>query len=124
MSRRNNPEEQLQRAIVEWLRWMKPDVVWFFVNNGAHLSKSQAGKAKAMGVLPGVADLAFVLRGGQAAFIELKAPGKYLTQVQKVFALNASNHGAWCAVARSIEDVERHLKNWHVTFGQARGRAA
>jgi len=71
-----NSEEQHQRAIVEWLRWTKPNCVWFFVNNGARLSKAQAGIAKAMGVLPGVADLVFVLPGGRVGFIELKAPGR------------------------------------------------
>ena len=122
MPRRDNPEEQLQRAVVEWLRWTKPDVVWFFVNNGARLSKAQAGKAIGLGVLPGVADLAFVLPGGQAAFIELKVKGTYLSAVQRDFSTKVQALGAWYALARSIEDVEGTLKAWGVTF--AHGRAA
>ena len=124
MSRRNNPEEQLQRTIVEWLRWTKPDCVWFFVNNGARLSKAQAGIAKAMGVLPGVADLVFVLPGGRVGFIEVKAPGKHLSIAQKAFAASVEKLGAQYDQAWSIGDVQDIFKTWGVTFGQARGRAA
>ena len=123
MSRKSpGPEEQLQRTVVEWLRWQKPDCVWFFVNNGARLSKAQAGKAIGMGVLPGVADLAFTLPGGQSAFIELKAEGAYLSAVQRDFSVKVQALGAWYALARSIEDVQGTLKAWGVTF--AHGRAA
>ena len=124
MSRRNNPEEQLQRTIVEWLRWTKPNCVWFFVNNGARLSKAQAGIAKAMGVLPGVADLVFVLSGGRVGFIELKAPKGLLTDKQIQFGLDVVALGAFYQTARSIEEVQGTLRTWGVTFGQARGRAA
>ena len=122
MPRRDNPEEQLQRAVIEWLGWVKPDCVYFFVNNGARLSKAQAGKAIGMGVLPGVADLAFTLPGGQSAYIELKAPGNYLTPVQRDFSVKVQALGAWYVLARSIEDVEGTLKGWGVTF--AHGGAA
>lgn len=124
MPRRNNPEEQLQRAVVEYLRWTKPNCVWFFVNNGARLSKAQAGKAIGLGVLPGVADLVFVLPGGRVGFIELKAPGKYLTKVQITFRDNVLGLGGFYLVACSIEDVECFLKGWGVTFAHAPGRAA
>ena len=122
MPRRDNPEEQLQRTVVAWLRWQKPDCVWYFVNNGARLSKAQAGKAIGMGVLPGVGDLVFVLLGGRVGFIELKAEAAYLSAVQRDFSTKVQALGAWYALARSIEDVEGTLKAWGVTF--AHGRAA
>ena len=124
MPRRDNPEEQLQRAVVEWLGWVKPACVYFFVNNGARLSKAQAGKAIGLGALPGVADLAFTLPGGQSAYIELKAEGAYLSPVQRDFSTKVQALGAWYALARSIEDVEGTLKGWGVTFAHGRGRAA
>ena len=126
MPRRDNPEEQLQRAVVEYLRRTRPDCVWFFVNNGARLSKAQAGKAIGTGVLPGVADLVFVLPGGRVGFIELKAPkGRAtLTHTQIDFGLNVTELGAFYDTGRSIEDVRRTLKTWGVTFAHARGRAA
>lgn len=124
MPRRNNPEEQLQRAVVEYLRWTKPNCVWFFVNNGARLSKAQAGKAIGLGVLPGVADLVFVLPGGHVGFIELKTPGNYLTPKQKAFRDDVLRLGARYAYAYSHEEVVTILRTWGVTFAHTRGRAA
>lgn len=125
MPRRNRPEEQLQCAVVEWLGWVKPDAIFFHPYNGAFMSKATAGKGKAMGVLPGVADLVFVLKGGRVGFIELKAPKGLLSDSQIRFGLSVAALGADFGTARSIEDVQRLLKSWGVTFhAQARGRAA
>lgn len=124
MPRRNNPEELLQRSVVEYLRWTKPNCVWFFVNNGARMSKAQAGIGKALGVLPGVADLVFVLDGGQAAFIELKAKGKGLSSSQKLFRADVEYFGTHYAIARSLVEVKETLDAWGVTFAHTRGRAA
>lgn len=130
MPRRNQPEEQLQRTVVEYLRWTKPNCVWFFVNNGARLSKAQAGIAKAMGVLAGVGDLVFIFKDDEeytrawVGFIELKADDNDLSAVQEDFAEAIMECGALYEVCRSIEDVERTLKSWHVTFAHDRGRAA
>ena len=90
------------------------------------MSKATAGKGKALGVLPGVADLVFVLKGGRVGFIELKAPkGRAtLTHTQIDFGLNVTELGAFYDTARSIENVQRTLKSWGVTFAHARGRAA
>jgi hypothetical protein len=124
MPRRNNPEYELHKAVVEWLGWVKPDCVFFHPYNGAYMSKATAGKGKALGVLPGVADLVFVLPGGKVRFIELKAPKGVLSDNQKAFRDNVRDLGCRYAVARSIEDVSGRLEAWGVTFGQARGRAA
>ena len=129
MTRRKQPgpEELLHRSVVKYLRWTKPNCVWWHTYNGAYMSKATAGKGKALGVLPGVADLVFVLDGGKVGFIELKAPGKsgkYLSAVQISFAHGVDDLGAPYYVARSIDDVKAALKKWHVTFAHDRGRAA
>ena len=121
---RNQTEYELHKNVVEWLRWQKPDCVWFHVYNGAYMSKATAGKGKALGVLPGVADLVFVLKGGGVGFIELKAPKGLLTDKQIEFGLKIVSLGAGFATARSIEDVQKSLKSWGVTFTGIRGRAA
>ena len=124
MSRRNQPEYELHKAVVEWLGWVKPNCIFFHPYNGAYMSKATAGKGKALGVLSGVADLVFVLPGGRVGFIELKGPRKYLSANQKVFRADVRRLDAMYFVAWTIEDVERTLKSWGVTFSQARGRAA
>ena len=127
---RNQAEYELHKNVVEWLLWQKPDCVWFHPYNGAYMSKATAGKGKALGVLPGVADLVFVLLGdayygwAKVAFIELKAPGQSVSAVQKTFAADVDRLGAPYAVAHTIEEVQGILKAWGVTFAHARGRAA
>ena len=123
---RNQAEYELHTAVIEWLAWVKPDCLYFHPYNGAYMSKATAGKGKALGVLPGVADLVFVLPGGRVGFIELKAPkGRAtLTHTQIDFGLNVTELGAFYDTGRSIEDVRRTLKTWGVTFAHARGQAA
>ena len=67
MPRRNSPEYELHKAVIEWLGWAKPDCVYFHPYNGAYMSKATAGKGKALGVLPGVADLVFGYRSCAAS---------------------------------------------------------
>ena len=120
------PEELLHRSVIEWLGWVKPNCLYFHPYNGAYMSKATAGKGKALGVLPGVADLVFVLPGGRVRFIELKAPKGVLNDSQKAFRDNVRDLGCRYTVARSIEDVSQILEAWGVTFAHAhaRGRAA
>jgi len=126
---RQSPEYELHKAVVEWLRWTKPDCVWFHPYNGAYMSKATAGKGKALGVLAGVADLVFVYPGelgcgARIGFIELKAPKGALTAGQQGFAKDVEALGARYYVARSIEDVQAALNKWGVTFAHEKGRAA
>lgn len=124
MPRRNNPEYELHKAVIEWLGWVKPDCIFFHPYNGAFMSKATAGRGKALSVLAGVADLVFVLPGGRVGFIELKAPGKHLQPKQNDFRDAVTRLGAWYAVAHSQEAFRGILKTWGVTFAHTRGRAA
>ncbi len=110
-----NREEALQRAVVQLLTLCLPDnIVWFHVPNGEYRSKRTGAKLKAMGVRAGVADLAFVLPEGRAAFIELKAEGKYQTKVQRDFEGGVKRAGGLYQVCRSLEDVAETLSEWGV----------
>lgn len=104
MPRRNRPEEIIHRQIVEWLQWAHPDLLVFHPYNGGYRTKAEAGIGKALGVKAGTPDLVFVLPGGKCAFMEIKAPKKYLTKVQKEFAFKAANLGARFATVRSFEE--------------------
>ena len=122
---RNQAEYELHKNVVEWLRWQKPDCVWFHPYNGAYMSKATAGKGKALGVLPGVADLVFVLTLGRVGFIELKAEGGTLTDAQKEFAANVRHlDNPRYAVAYSIDEVREILTRWNVRFSHTSRRAA
>ena len=67
-----------------------------------------------MGVLPGVADLVFILPGEQAAFIELKSPTGRQSTAQKAFQTAVEARGCAYVVCRSIDDVRVTLDGWGV----------
>lgn len=62
------------------------DLLYAINPNAGHVSKRNAGKSKAMGLLPDMPDLHLpVLRGPFIGlYVELKRPGEYATREQKV----------------------------------------
>lgn len=119
--RRNQPEELLQRSVVEWLGWQYPNLLYFAVPNGGGRSKAEAGILKATGVKSGVADLAFCWKENGIArigFIELKAPETEISRKgvqsenQKIFEKECDVIGAPYAVAWSIDEVDVALNEW------------
>jgi hypothetical protein len=80
--RRRQPEGQLQRSLVDRLRWCARSDVWFcHIPNGGARSPVAGAIFKSFGVVPGAPDL-LIVRAGQALFMELKAPGRKLSPAQ------------------------------------------
>jgi hypothetical protein len=96
MTRRRRPEQELQRSLIEQLRWRaRPDVWWCAIPNGGAIFK-------ALGVQPGAPDL-LVVRQGLASFIELKAVGGRLSASQ--IECHRALRGAG-AVVETIDDID------------------
>jgi len=108
------PEDILQMQVIRFLKVAAPDLTVYHAANGGYRNPREAKKLKDMGVLPGVADLCFILPGGLAAFIELKVGKNPQTQTQKDFAVDVIAKGAAYAVCRSLEAVEETLRTWGV----------
>lgn len=108
------PEDILQMQIARFLKIAAPGLMWWHVPNGGYRNPREAKKLKDMGVLPGVADLCFLLPGGLSGFIELKVGKNPQTQSQKDFALAAIANGAAYAVCRSLAEVDATLRAWGV----------
>ena len=106
------PEEALHRSVIQYLSWVKPRALFYHCPNGELRSKATAARLKSMGTLAGVADLTFISDGGVTSFIELKAPGKYLSPAQKAFRDTVTSLGCQYAVARSVDDVADALQRW------------
>lgn len=117
------PEEALQRQVVSYLRVaLPPAVVWWHTpSQKGTRTRAEMGVLKALGVRPGVPDLTFVLPGGKAAFIELKAPKGKPTDNQTTFAEAVTQAGADYALCRSLEEVSKALVTWGCNL---RARAA
>jgi hypothetical protein len=104
--RRRQPEALLHRALVEHLRWRaKPDVWFCHIPNGGARTAIEGAILKSFGVQPGAPDL-LLERGGQALFIECKAPGRKLSpsQVECHAALRRAG-----AAVETADDIDQAL---------------
>lgn len=106
-------EDILHRDVVRLLRYAaRGDVIWFHVPNGEHRNPLTGARLKSLGVRAGVADLAFVLPGGQAAFLELKRARGRMSAAQGAFADACRTAGALHAVVDTIDDAIATLRAW------------
>jgi|SRR5215475_10020537 len=100
--------------LVAMLRWaLRPDVLFWHTPNGELRDKRAAAKLKAMGVLPGVADLQFHWceidadgrRCRRALHLELKAGNRPQSSAQVGFALAVKLLGDDFEIARSVDEA-------------------
>jgi hypothetical protein len=117
----NRPEDRLHIQVAHFLRVACPDLLFYHAPNGGGRDAREAAKLKAMGVRRGVADLAFVLPDGRAAFIELKADKGRQSPHQKLFEEDCARRGVPYLICRSLAEVEGALAAWGIP---TRARAA
>jgi hypothetical protein len=103
-------EAALQRAVVQYLTLALPphEALFWHTPNGGWRSRATAGRLKAEGVMPGVADIVIVWQGRVVA-IELKTKDGSQSPAQKAWADQFTTAGGAYAVCRSVEAVERLL---------------
>lgn len=126
MTRRASPEEQIQKAMVEWLDLIAPRASWRFFhvpNGGKRPTKinakgqrySPAGAAlKAMGAKPGITDLVFLYPVGRVGVVEVKTPERRndLSTAQRKFKDFCIEAGIPWAVACSVDELRARLESW------------
>jgi hypothetical protein len=107
-------ESTFQIQLISILRWcIRPDVIWRHVPNGEHRDPRTAAKLKAMGTLPGSADLEFhwcevdqlERKHRRVLHLELKVGNRQRTDSQIAFALAMRLLGDEYEVARSIDQA-------------------
>jgi hypothetical protein len=114
MTRRAQPEAQIQRAVIQHLtRRAPPDVFTFHVPNGGWRSRVEAKILKAIGTVAGVPDIVCIFQGRVYA-LELKAGRGRLTDVQHVVHERLREAGANVAVARGIDEALAQLEAWNL----------
>lgn len=129
---RASEEEQLQRSIIDLLRVAAhPDVIWFHCPNGMARSKSEGGRLKAMGVLPGVYDLIFLVPRrfdygddipdvpnyitiAVPCFLELKRVRGIASAEQLAFGERCDRIGVEHAITADFDQALSILKAWGV----------
>ena len=109
MTRRNTPEADLQRAVVQALRFALPRtaIIHHCANEVTEAGPSGAKRQAilvGMGVHAGFADL-MVLHDGRVLFFELKAPKGRLRPDQEAFRDAVLAQGFGWAQVRSLDDA-------------------
>lgn len=104
-------EDNLQIAVADYLRYQCTHTIWWHTPNGGQRNPREGARFKRMGVMPGVPDILIFWRGGMGG-IELKAGKNKQQQSQSNFQYIWQHFGGQYAVCRSIEQVERALREW------------
>jgi hypothetical protein len=89
---------------------LRPEVVMFHCPNGELRDPQTARKLKAMGTMPGVADLTFLWPPSRMLFLELKLPSIKPTPAQLDFARRVEAAGAQYCIARSVSEALELLR--------------
>lgn len=114
---RGTPELDLQCLVAGFLRVATvPPARFWFVPNGANISKAQRGRFKDAGLTAGVADLHFMWSAtyGCSGYgvIEMKAGRNTLDPPQEQFRDDVLATGHFWGEARSLDEVVSLLTAW------------
>jgi hypothetical protein len=106
-------EAALQGFVVDLLRLAGArDLIWYHPVNEGRRAPRTGAFLKRMGMVAGVPDLAFVLPGGRAAFLELKTPTGVVSPEQLAFRARCAAAGVPYAIARTPEEAQAILADW------------
>jgi hypothetical protein len=119
MTRRQQPEAQIQRAVFEHFKIRSATGVFaFHPANGGYRRPVEAKILKGQGVVSGVPDIVAV-RSGQMYCLELKAKGGKLSDNQRAAHSLLVSAGAMVATVDNIDDALRQLESWKLLRGTA-----
>lgn len=123
MTKKQSIEEGIQRVVIEMRDLWAPQIprlgLLFHIPNGGQRNAGEAGRLKAMGVLPGMPDLCLPVRTQKfgALYIELKKPGGKLSKAQEERIPRLREAGNDVQVCDSIEKAWANIL-WHLCGGQ------
>lgn len=103
-------ESILQSACIQWLRYQRPDWVFFAVPNGGSRHAREALRLKQEGVLAGVSDLILVAPVG-VFFVEMKTPKGKQSPAQKDFQRKIEALGYTYALCHTFEDFTNFVNS-------------
>jgi hypothetical protein len=107
---RRHDEDDLQRSVVQFLRWSLPaDAEYFAIPNGGKRHSKAAARLVGQGVRAGIPDLCVVHRS-RAIFIELKTAHGVLSTVQRQMRRKLEYAGCTVLVCKSVANVECGLR--------------
>ncbi len=102
-------ESDIQRQILEYLRYDRRVALYWRQNTGAARYEKDGKERFIRFGTPGISDILGVLHGGRFFAIEVKMPKRKLTEIQANFINNVRLAGGVAFVATCVEDVQEHL---------------
>lgn len=117
MPRKANPEQKIQKAVVQHLftRGVQ-GLVFIHVPNGGWRSPVEAKILKGMGVRAGASDLLLWHRGRSFA-LELKSPGGRATAAQMQFISDINAAGGFGCIVEGLDRALKVLETWGLLKG-------
>jgi hypothetical protein len=98
-------ENQLQKQIVDWIRFCVPSVIVFAIPNAARRTRGGRASNAVPGLMPGAPDLCCMLPQGRVLWLELKTAKGTTSPQQEAFAELARIRGHVYRVCRSVDHV-------------------
>ena len=118
MTRRRQPEAELQRSVIEHLRLRaERDLFWMHYPAGGYRSPVEAMVFKGLGVQPGVPDI-LIIHGGKCFGLELKSEHGRVTPAQLDCHERMERAGAVVGIARGIDEAVAWLEAHGLLRGQ------
>ena len=119
-TKRNAQPEAIEQAkVIAWARANERNYpyLWMLHSslNGVKMTKAQAGRAIAQGMLSGVPDLFLPVpkNGYHGLFIEMKYGSNKVTENQEKFLQNAANVGYAISVCYSANEAIKRIEDYY-----------
>jgi len=119
-TKRNAQPEAIEQAkVIAWARANENNYpyLWMLHSslNGVKMTKAQAGRAIAQGMLSGVPDLFLPVpkNGYHGLFIEMKYGSNKVTENQEKFLQNAANVGYAVSVCYSAQEAIKRIEDYY-----------
>lgn len=120
LKRRNAQPEAIEQAkVIAWARASERNYPYLQLLhcslNGVKMTKAQAGRAIAQGMLSGVPDLFLPVpkNGYHGLFIEMKYGSNKVTENQEKFLQNAANVGFAVSVCYSAQEAIKRIEDYY-----------
>ena len=117
--KRAQPEAVEQEKVIAWARANERNYPYLQLLhcslNGVKMTKAQAGRAIAQGMLSGVPDLFLPVpkNGYHGLFIEMKYGSNKVTENQEKFLQNAANVGYAISVCYSANEAIKRIEDYY-----------
>ena len=105
-------ENEVQKAIVDWISWKCPLVYCFAVPNKAVRTRTGRAGNACPGLRPGVPDMCLLAPGQRVYMIEVKRKGGVLSDVQKQEIPKIQSRDVPVAVVYSLDEAIKVITRW------------